>query len=578
MFSRLIKKFGLIKATIITTLMIVALSLAIACIVNTLIGRQISLQTFLVSVLVPSLVAPAFIYVHFSLLRKLMANEQLLTQKTTEFRNLINNIPGLVYRGNPDWSTELISETKEICGYTEQEINSFEKGWLQVVHPEDIGLLMEENKMLFPGETSLVQTYRIISKDGETRWVQDRKKSFFSADGSFLGVEGIIFDITEQHKMEVNLHQAHKLESIGVLAGGIAHDYNNILTGIIGNLSLLKRYLEQNNLEDARERIFAMEKATCRAQDLTYQLLTFSKGGAPIKKVLSVSKLIEESVMFTLCGASVKCDFSADPETWPAEVDPGQFSQVLQNLTINAVDAMPEGGKIEIQLKNHIAKRGNSLNLYPGNYVEVSICDEGKGIPTDIQNKIFDPFFTTKKAGSGLGLAICHSIIKKHNGMITFDSAENRGTCFHIFLPASQEKPVLKDIKNNNVVMGRGRILIMDDDELVKTVASEMLSHAGYKVELASDGIETLDHYRNAMETGQPYDLVILDLIIPGGMGGKETITKLLEIDPHVKGVVSSGFSTDPILSDYRKYGFYGAISKPYKLDELTEKLAELLT
>jgi PAS domain S-box-containing protein len=455
---------------------------------------------------------------------------------------------------------------------------------LQLDCKQFIGKTIEE---AFPAlvDTELPDRFRAAARDGIFYQKEQMEYSDKQIAGAFevLAFQtapntiAVLFsDITKRRQMEQELQKVQKLESIGILAGGIAHDFNNILTGILGNLSLTRRYIRQDETE-ALDKILATEKATYRAQDLTYQLLTFAKGGSPITKPVSVTELIRESVSFTMSGANVTCDFDAEPDLWPVEVDEGQISQVIQNLTTNALHAMPRGGTITVRLKNRAVAEGEISSLPAGKYIKISICDQGLGIPQKYQGAIFEPFFTTKGSGSGLGLAICYSIIKKHKGHITFDSLEDQGTCFYIYIPASEKTPVAIDSEGETFISGQGRILLMDDDELVREVAAEMLSLAGYKVELAADGLVAIDYFQKAMDAGQPYDAVILDLTIPGGMGGKETMTNLLEIDPDAKGIVSSGYSTDAVMAEYEKHGFRGVITKPYKLDELTRKLAEII-
>lgn len=392
-------------------------------------------------------------------------------------------------------------------------------------------------------------------------------------------------DITERKKIEKELIKAQKLESIGVLAGGIAHDFNNILTAILGNISLVKM---STNLEDnTLQRLVEAEKASLRAKDLTKQLLTFAKGGAPIKKAVSILELLKDSASFALRGSNVKCEFSLpdDPSTgsgqalWSVEVDEGQMSQVIHNLILNADQAMPEGGIIKISAENIVVGAEHALPKEGGRYVKIAIGDLGVGIPKEHLPKIFDPYFTTKEKRGGLGLAIAYSIIKKHDGLITVESEERAGTTFHIYLPASQkEVRTGKEERKGLLLMGRGKILVMDDEEIIREIAGKMLSRIGYEVEVAIDGSEAIERYKIARESGHPFDAVILDLTIPGGMGGKEAVKRLLQIDPGVKAIVSSGYSDDPIMAESRRYGFRGCLAKPYKIQELSEVLHGVIT
>lgn len=439
MFSRLLDRFGLAKATLITTLMVVVTSLFIAFVVNTLIGRQMTLQTYLVSVLVPFFAASPFIYHHFSLLLKLVASEQVLQENTKVYKNLLNNIPGIVYRGHADWTTEIISEGNGICGYTEKEINLFEQGWLQVVHPEDLKGLMEQSDGLLQEENNLVQTYRIISKNGDIHWVQDWKNSSFSADGEFLGVDGIIFDITEQHKMAERLRRTHNLESIGILAGGLAHDFNNILAGILGNINLV--LLDTSLQERTRDMLLRAEKASLRATDLTQQLLTFAEGGGPIRETAFLEDVIKDSANFVLQGDHAACRYDIPEDLWRVDIDKGQIGQVIQNIVLNASQAMPDGGIIPITCENLVGAGADGSPIAKGDrFVMISIKDSGVGMATNVVDKIFDPYFSTKQVGNGLGLAITQSIISKHNGHITVESSRGAGTTFTIYLPVSCEQ------------------------------------------------------------------------------------------------------------------------------------------
>ncbi|MGD0844435.1 MAG: ATP-binding protein [Geobacteraceae bacterium] len=373
--------------------------------------------------------------------------------------------------------------------------------------------------------------------------------------------------IAEKQRIEEELFRTRHLESLGILAGGIAHDFNNLLTAIMGNTSLAKMFTEPDTKIYAR--LEEVEKASLRARDLTQQLLTFSKGGAPIKKVTSIADIICDSSRFALRGSHARCKFNIMEDLWPVEVDEGQISQVISNLAINADQAMPEGGVVEIRAENVTLLKGQVVTLEPGRYIRLSITDSGIGIPKDHLNKIFTPYFTTKQRGSGLGLATSYSIINKHGGVIIVESEIGRGTTFNIYLPASGKEIPEKEKKSMTTITGSGKILVMDDEEFIRNTAGEMLATVGYTVGYADDGAQAIDLYLRARESGEPYDLIIMDLTIPGGMGGVEAIQKLLEIAPDAKAIVSSGYANGPIMADFKEYGFKGVIAKPYRTDEL---------
>ena len=394
-------------------------------------------------------------------------------------------------------------------------------------------------------------------------------------DGSILGYQGIIRDITEKRKMEAELIKSEKLESLGVLAGGIAHDFNNILTAILGNITLAKMYVEKE--DEVFKRLVDAEKATLRAKELTHQLLTFSRGGAPIKKIISMDELLRECVALVLRGSKVKYRFSIPDDLWMAEVDEGQIGQVINNIVINADHAMPEGGTVTVRAENVTIRVEDSIPLREGNYIKISISDSGVGIPGEFLHKIFDPYFTTKQDGYGLGLTTAYSIIKKHDGHITVESEPGVGTTFHIYLPASPTKKVHRPTPSGKPITGKGKILLMEDEKKVSDIVIEMLSHLGYEARLARNGKEAVDLYRKEMLSEKPFDVVMLDLTIPGGEGGKEVIKKLREMDPDVKAIVSSGYSNDPIMGRFREYGFKDVIAKPYTLTELSRTLHRVL-
>ena len=384
-------------------------------------------------------------------------------------------------------------------------------------------------------------------------------------------------DITDRRQLEEEQSKAAKLESIGLLAGGIAHDFNNILTVLIGNLGLAKLMFNEENSK--LEEIFAdSENAAMKAKDLTQQLLTFAKGGEPIKKASSLVKLIKDSADFALRGSNINFINRVANDLWPSEIDEGQISQVINNLIINANQAMPEGGDITISAENCVIGEDDWTSLNRGRYIKISIKDQGIGIPENNLSKIFDPYFTTKAKGSGLGLATSYSIIKRHGGLLSAESELSVGTTFNVYLPATNMEIDETTVNFSESSYLRGNILVMDDEEAINKVVSKMLTQIGHKVECVLNGSKAIAKYKEALENGSPFDVVILDLTIRGGMGGKETIKYLLEIDSEVKAIVSSGYSNDPMIADFKKFGFKNVVSKPYKIEDLKEALQNVLS
>jgi len=393
--------------------------------------------------------------------------------------------------------------------------------------------------------------------------------------GSIIGVVLVFRDVTENRKLEAELNKASKLESLGLLAGGIAHDFNNILTSILGNISLGRMQLPEN--DPSQERLARAEQSCQRAKELTNQLLTFARGGAPVKKTKAIAQLLKEACDLAVLGSPVRCEFSFPDDLWAVDVDPAQISQVLNNILINAVQAMPEGGIIRVSAEKVPARTRRGLPSESASYVKISIHDSGPGIPPEHLHRIFDPFFTTKHKGRGLGLATAYSIIRKHEGLIEVESKVQNGAMFNIYLPASARPAAPATEQQDKPVTGRGRVLVMDDETDILNFSQVALKRLGYDVDVARDGAEALNRYREASESGRPFSAVIMDLTIPGGVGGKEAIKRFLEFDPRVAAIVSSGYSNDPVMSDFEQHGFRGVVAKPYEIRELARTLKEVI-
>jgi PAS domain S-box-containing protein len=419
----------------------------------------------------------------------------------------------------------------------------------------------------------------LLARDGRELSIADSGAPICDHDSRVIGVVLVFRDVTERERVDDELARMQKLESLAVVAGGIAHDFNNLLSGILGNISLARSEVATGS---AARHLEEAERAGLRARDLTRQLLTFSHGGAPLVRCLPLAPLVEESARFAARGSAVACNLDIAPGLYVL-ADGGQLGQVVHNLVINAVQAMPRGGTVSLRAERIEVARGATLPLKPGSFVRLTIRDQGPGIPEGILARVFDPFFTTKEKCKGLGLAICHSIVRKHDGCIEVSSHPGGGTTFTIHLPAcSGESPQMEEGGGEAGggtagTAGAGRrVLVMDDEEMVRSLALQMLSALGYRAAGAPDGGAALDLYRAAVEEGSPYDAVILDLTVPGGMGGKETMARLLALDPAARAIVSSGYSNDPVMANYRQLGFAGILVKPYRLEEMREMLETL--
>jgi PAS domain S-box-containing protein len=513
-------------------------------------------------------------------------DEQALIESEEKFRNImeqsadgivVTNSEGTVVEWNK--SQELLTGLKksETLGKSLWEVQS-------ILVPTDIktpallSKIQEEMEAFLHSERNPIvekRERRLMLRDGSIKTV---------LEGAFLVRQStqnmgvfILSDITdrknaesERLKYEQYVQQSQRLESLGVLAGGIAHDFNNILTGIFGFTDLAKSQAKDEAVSEYLSQ--AMESME-RAKALTQQLLTFSKGGTPVRKIVPISQLIKETGQFALHGSNIKGRYAIDENLWLCNVDRNQIAQVIQNLILNAVQAMPMGGIIEIAATN-VKRRGiERPTLKEGNYVAISVKDQGTGISEEMLPKIFDPFFTTKIKGHGLGLAISHSIISRHEGAIDAQSELGKGTTFTIYLPACDESCVENAETASISHKGTGRILVMDDEEPVRKLVSKMLQSFGYSVVSKENGNDTLDFFIKETKNKNAFAAMILDLTIPGGMGGKEVAQEIRKLDKEIPLFVASGYAGDPIIAQPQEYGFTASISKPFKIIELMEML-----
>lgn len=425
------------------------------------------------------------------------------------------------------------------------------------------------------GAVELPQQTRLVRRDGGERIVEGRSTPLRDFVGGSFGVVVVLRDITERVQLESELSRASKLESVGVLAGGLAHDFNNLLAVVIGNLTLAQMV---GTTPPAVVRFLqAAERGALKARDITGQLLTFSRGGAPIRKPVLLQDVVSETVEFVLHGQIARPKFDFAPDLWAADVDRGQFGQIVQNLTINAMQSMPMGGEIQLSLVNDEVAEGALPGLSAGRYVRLSVADSGAGIPPEQVARIFEPYFTTKPNGFGLGLATVYSIVRKHDGLITVESKVGRGTTFHVWMQAASGSPVIVTPSGNLLLRLEGNVLFMDDEEALREVTSRQLNMLGLQVTVVADGAAAVTEYVTAKQEGRPYDAVILDLTVPGGMGGQEAMQKLLAVDPQVRGVVSSGYSNDPVMANHAAHGFMAVVPKPFQIGDLASALSSVL-
>jgi PAS domain S-box-containing protein len=463
---------------------------------------------------------------------------------------------------------------KRQLGHAPDEVaDSFEE-WRTRVHPDDLEptLAAAQACLEDPGKPYDV-IVRMRHRDGSYRWILGQASVLRDEAGRPRRMVGSQIDITERRRLEDRVREAQKLESLGTLAAGIAHDFNNLLTAVRGNVSLLRAMPLAP--PEAAGLLKVLEDATGRATALTKQLLTFAKGGAPVREVASIGELIVDSATFVARGSNARCEFDIASDLAAVNADVGQLSQVIGNLVINAIQAMPLGGAIRIGAGNTHLGAEHAFGLPAGPYVKITVADEGIGIaPADLLH-VFDPFFTTKPHGSGLGLSTSYSILARHGGRLTVESTPGQGSLFTLFLPATDAVP--RAAPAPCAVAGTGRILVMDDDETIRVVAQRMLDRLGYAADACCHGEEALARYGQARQDGRPYDAVILDLTIPGHEGGAQVLARLREHDPQVVAIVASGYADDDVLAHHEAHGFRGRLQKPFDLTTLSVELARVL-
>lgn len=416
----------------------------------------------------------------------------------------------------------------------------------------------------------------LVRRDGERRLIDDSVAPIPDGRGGNAGAVLVFRDMTEKVRREEERHKWQKLEALGNLAGGIAHDFNNFLAGILGNISLGKQSLDPGS--KAYARLEEAEKASAMASELATRLLTFSKGGSPVRALISLNGVVRDSALMAVRGTRVRCTFEIAEGLWAAYADAGQIGQAVNNLVQNAVQAMAEEGAIRIRALNVTVGEGKLAYVKAGRYVKIEVTDTGAGIPEENLKRVLDPYFTTKEDRNGLGLTTSYHIMKSHGGNLFIESEPGTGTTVSLLLPASMERPSRDGMPGGPAAMDRGwKVLVMDDEELVRDMAIGILEHLGCEPLGARDGAEAIRMYADAAKEGNPFDLVVMDLMIPGGMGGKEAAKEILRMYPEARLVVSSGYSADPVMADHAAYGFRGMLPKPYRVEDFDRLLRRVL-
>jgi len=509
-----------------------------------------------------------------------LAAERALRESETRYRELFERAVGGIYRSSPEGRFLSVNPAlARILGFGKpEEVLAWSEShtaptlYVKPGRREEFIAALNARGQLNDFESE------VRHSGGGTVWISENARAVRDEAGRLLYYEGFITDISARRQLESEIGRASKLEAVGILAGGIAHDFNNILTVVLGNVSLAEGDIAPGNPVGAR--LLEAKRATLRARDLTLQLLTFAKGGEPVRATIDLPELLKESAGFALHGARARGEFQIARDLWQVNADKGQVGQVVQNLVINAVQAMPEGGVVTISAGNvelPLATDGVP-SLPPGRYVHLSVADTGVGIAREHLAKVFDPYFTTKAQGSGLGLASAYSIVRKHEGQIVVESEPGKGTVFRLWLPAvSVSAPGPAKGATGSRSPFRARVLFMDDEPSIRSMAVIFMERLGYDCVVAIDGAEAVRKYQEAMDAGRKYEVVVMDLTVPGGMGGREAMEHLRQMDPGVCAIVSSGYSRDPVLANYQVHGFQAVLPKPYGLEQLTKVMRQAL-
>jgi PAS domain S-box-containing protein len=483
-----------------------------------------------------------------------------------------------------DWNCQtnklfFSTQWKAMLGYAEEDIGDSLDEWDKRLHPDDKQQCYEDIERHVKGKADVYKNeHRILCKDGSYKWILDRGKVIlWTEDGMPLRFIGTYTDLTARKRMEAELLQAHKLESLGVLAGGIAHDFNNLMAIVQGNIDLAMMDMPPDHV--SRQRLLTAMRSIEYTKDLTSRLITFSQGGGIHRQIFDIAGILRDAVQKMVRGADVRVMFVFMEHLWPVEVDELQMKQCFYNLTKNAVEAMPEGGDLTIQMENVRIPAGEILDLKEGAYLKITFADEGIGIPEEHLSKVFDPYFTTKKMaaqkGQGLGLAACYSILKKHDGHITVKSKTGKGVSFVLYLPVRVAPVQGKGAEK--ISAGTVRVLIMDDEPDIREIERTYLERMGFEVTDVKDGQEAVDTYRKAFDVGNPFDLVMLDLTVRQGLGGLPAMERLLKINPSIRAIIASGYVDDPGIENYAGYGFQGALKKPFKGEEMKHLVEKIL-